>query len=185
MINNPYPETITDEASGIVVTDLRHRIWEEGYKAGKEVGGERRMKNNERAMLTIREVAHRLNIHPNTVRRWSNQGLLQACRISTRGDRRFRREDIYRFLGNEQTMTTDKLGEILKERRKVKGWTLMQLSSESGVSASHIGRTERGKHYPSAHVLTKLAKPLGFAETELLKLAGFQSRDDAGKEARA
>ena len=33
---NPYPEFLTDEASGIKVLDSRHRIWGEGYKAGKE-----------------------------------------------------------------------------------------------------------------------------------------------------
>jgi len=45
-------------------------------------------------MLTVREVAQLLNIHSNTVRRWSDQGIIRAYRIGPRGDRRFRREDI-------------------------------------------------------------------------------------------
>jgi excisionase family DNA binding protein len=45
-------------------------------------------------LLTVREVARLLNIHINTVRRWSNQGVLKAYRIGPRGDRRFKREDI-------------------------------------------------------------------------------------------
>jgi len=49
-------------------------------------------------MLTVREVAKLLHIHDNTVRRWSDQGMIRAYRISSRGDRRFRREDIARFL---------------------------------------------------------------------------------------
>ena len=49
-------------------------------------------------MLTVREVALLLNIHSNTVRRWSDQGLIRAYRITLRGDRRFRREDITHFL---------------------------------------------------------------------------------------
>jgi len=49
-------------------------------------------------MLTIIDVADLLNVHINTVRRWSNQGILKAYRIGTRGDRRFRPEDITRFL---------------------------------------------------------------------------------------
>jgi excisionase family DNA binding protein len=49
-------------------------------------------------MLTISEVARILNVHVNTVRRWSNRGILVAYRIGTRGDRRFKREDINRFL---------------------------------------------------------------------------------------
>jgi len=49
-------------------------------------------------MLTIREVARLLNIHSNTVRRWSDRGIIKAYRITRRGDRRFRREDITRYL---------------------------------------------------------------------------------------
>ena len=49
-------------------------------------------------MLTVREVARLLHIHVNTVRRWSDQGIIRAYRITRRGDRRFRREDIACFL---------------------------------------------------------------------------------------
>jgi excisionase family DNA binding protein len=49
------------------------------------------------AMLTVGDVARLLNVHINTVRRWSNQGILKAYRIGSRGDRRFRREDIVSF----------------------------------------------------------------------------------------
>ena len=54
--------------------------------------------NNIDSMLTISEVAHLLNVHINTVRRWSNQGALKSYRIGSRGDRRFRQEDIESFL---------------------------------------------------------------------------------------
>jgi excisionase family DNA binding protein len=49
-------------------------------------------------MLTVREVARLLHIHPNTLRRWSNKGRIRAYRITPRGDRRFKREEIDRFL---------------------------------------------------------------------------------------
>lgn len=49
-------------------------------------------------MLTASELASLLNVHINTVRRWSNSGLLQAYRIGPRGDRRFSRDDIDNFL---------------------------------------------------------------------------------------
>ena len=54
--------------------------------------------NNIDGMLTISEVAQLLNVHINTVRRWSNQGILKSYRIGSRGDRRFRQEDINNFL---------------------------------------------------------------------------------------
>ncbi len=49
-------------------------------------------------MLTTREVAQLLNVHVNTVRRWSNQDILKSYRLGTRGDRRFKREDVAAFL---------------------------------------------------------------------------------------
>ena len=45
----------------------------------------------------------------------------------------------------------------------------------SGVSASHLGRIERGERFPSAHILQKIAKPLSFEEDELFTLAGYLS----------
>lgn len=52
-------------------------------------------------VLTVREVAQYLNIHVNTVRRWSDMGILRSYRIGPRGDRRFRWEDIAQFLPQE------------------------------------------------------------------------------------
>jgi excisionase family DNA binding protein len=51
-------------------------------------------------MLTVREVARLFHVHPNTLRRWSNDGRIEACRINPRGDRRFRREEIARFMAD-------------------------------------------------------------------------------------
>ena len=49
-------------------------------------------------MLTPGEVAELLHIHTNTLRRWSDKGRIAAYRINPRGDRRYRRQDIERFL---------------------------------------------------------------------------------------
>jgi excisionase family DNA binding protein len=49
-------------------------------------------------MLTIREVAKLLHVHPNTLRRWSDDGRLKAYRITSRGDRRFRQQDVINLL---------------------------------------------------------------------------------------
>jgi excisionase family DNA binding protein len=53
-------------------------------------------------MLTVSDVANLLNVHINTVRRWSNQGILKAYRIGSRGDRRFRQEDVTTFLSEQK-----------------------------------------------------------------------------------
>jgi excisionase family DNA binding protein len=46
----------------------------------------------------MREVAKMLGIHPNTVRRWSDQGILKAYHIGPRGDRKYKEEDVAEFL---------------------------------------------------------------------------------------
>ncbi len=63
-------------------------------------------------MLTTSEVARLLNVHINTVRRWSNQGILKTYRIGSRGDRRFYREDITGFL-SDKSKVSRLLGEDL------------------------------------------------------------------------
>lgn len=67
------------------------------------------------------------------------------------------------------------LGKILKQRRVIVPLTLQELSRTSGVSASYLGRIERGERFPSAHTLRKIAKPLDFGESELFTLVGYLS----------
>jgi excisionase family DNA binding protein len=50
------------------------------------------------SLLTISEVAQILNVHPNTLRRWSDSGKINALRLTPRGDRRYRSKDITTFL---------------------------------------------------------------------------------------
>ena len=70
---------------------------------------------------------------------------------------------------------TNNLGRILKQQRIAIPLTLQQLATTSRVSSSHLGRIERGERFPSAHILRRIAKPLGFDEDELFTLAGFLS----------
>jgi len=64
----------------------------------KSIMGGSQTHSGPKTMLTTSEVGQLLRIHVNTVRRWSNSGLLRAYRVFPRGDRRFRREDIEKFL---------------------------------------------------------------------------------------
>lgn len=71
------------------------------------------------------------------------------------------------------------VGKIIKQQRVIIPLTLRQLAARSGISTSHLGRIERGERFPSASVLRKLAKPLGFEEGELFSLAGYLSSPPA------
>ena len=49
-------------------------------------------------LLTASETASLLHVHINTIRNWSNLGILPSFRIGPRGDRRFREKDLMTFL---------------------------------------------------------------------------------------
>ena len=72
-------------------------------------------------------------------------------------------------------MTNNNLGKIIRQQRAAMPLTLQELATSSGVSPSHLGRIERGERFPSASILRKIAKPLGFEEDELFTLAGYLS----------
>lgn len=45
-------------------------------------------------LLTVREACRLLYVHSNTLRRWSDRGIVRVYRVGPRGDRRFRAGDI-------------------------------------------------------------------------------------------
>ncbi len=72
------------------------------------------------------------------------------------------------------------LGEVIRQQRVSIPLTLQELARLGKVSPSHLGRIERGERYPSARILRKIAKPLGFEEDELFTLAGYLSSPQSG-----
>ncbi len=54
-------------------------------------------------LLTLQEIAAILNVHENTVRRLVANGQLQAIKISSRGDLRFRQTDLDAYLTRAET----------------------------------------------------------------------------------
>ena len=77
-------------------------------------------------------------------------------------------------------LNNNNLGRIIKRQRVTIPLTLQELAATSGVSSSHLGRVERGERFPSARILHKIARPLGFDEDELFTLAGFLSPQTPG-----
>ncbi len=51
-------------------------------------------RNDPNFLLTTSQAAHLLNVHTNTLMRWSKKGIIDTFRIGPRGDRRFRQQDI-------------------------------------------------------------------------------------------
>jgi excisionase family DNA binding protein len=59
-------------------------------------------------MLAVKDVANLLHIHVNTVRRWSDSGIIRAYRITRRGDRRFSHKDINTFVAGLSEFNSSK-----------------------------------------------------------------------------
>src|SRR5581483_397144 len=49
-------------------------------------------------LLNIQEAASLLKVHPETLRRWDNNGKLKAIKLGTRQDRRYKEEDILKLV---------------------------------------------------------------------------------------
>ena len=56
-------------------------------------------------MLTVNEVAHLLNVHPGTVRRWEKTGQLKSYRLGPKRVIRFRKDELYGFINNSSLET--------------------------------------------------------------------------------
>ena len=49
-------------------------------------------------LLTLSETAKILKVHPNTLRLWDKNSVLKAVRIGVKRTRRYRKEDIEKFI---------------------------------------------------------------------------------------
>ena len=52
-------------------------------------------------LLTLKQACEALNCHPNTLRKWDNNGFFKAIRFGARKDRRYRKEDIVKLLNSK------------------------------------------------------------------------------------
>ncbi|HEX7057329.1 MAG TPA: helix-turn-helix transcriptional regulator [Bacilli bacterium] len=68
--------------------------------------------------------------------------------------------------------------EGLKKIRKMRGYTIREVSKRSGVSHGYISQLENGvRNVPSPEILLKLADALEYSYEELMKIAGYLAED--------
>jgi excisionase family DNA binding protein len=56
------------------------------------------MRKKINGLLKLSEACELLHVHANTLRQWDKKGVLKAIRFGQRGDRRYRREDLLKFM---------------------------------------------------------------------------------------
>ncbi len=56
-------------------------------------------------LLTINDVAKKLKVHPNTLRSWDGSGILPAVKIGDKKIRRYKHEDIVKFINSSKKKT--------------------------------------------------------------------------------
>ena len=68
----------------------------------------------------------------------------------------------------EGTGMDERLGELVKQIRKGKKWTLQDLSEATGLSISYLSLLERGRNSPTIANLQKICQSLGITFNELI-----------------
>jgi transcriptional regulator with XRE-family HTH domain len=68
------------------------------------------------------------------------------------------------------------MGAVLRRERRERHLTLKELAQRSALSVVYLGEVERGKKYPSASVLERLAAALNLDVSDLLELVADELR---------
>jgi transcriptional regulator with XRE-family HTH domain len=68
------------------------------------------------------------------------------------------------------------MGAVLRRERRERQLTLKELAERSSLSVVYLGEIERGKKYPSALVLERLADALDLNVSDLLELFADELR---------
>ncbi|HKV84889.1 MAG TPA: helix-turn-helix transcriptional regulator [Ktedonobacterales bacterium] len=70
------------------------------------------------------------------------------------------------------------LGTVIRRERQALGLTLKELAERSALSVVYLGEIERGKKYPSALVLERLAQALDLDVPDLLEMVAIELRGE-------
>ena len=68
-------------------------------------------------LLKLKEAAEILSVHPNTLRLWDRKGILVAVRIGEKKIRRYRLEDIKKFI--KKKWVSSKMEPTVRKNRMV------------------------------------------------------------------
>jgi transcriptional regulator with XRE-family HTH domain len=70
------------------------------------------------------------------------------------------------------------MGTVIRRERRERRMTLKELAERSSLSLVYVGELERGKKYPSAMVLERLAEALDLGVPDLLEMVADELRGE-------
>src|SRR5579883_1711062 len=74
------------------------------------------------------------------------------------------------------------VGLVIRRERRLRGLTMKALARRAAVSLVYLGEIERGKKYPSALVLERLAEALDLDVSDVLGLVADDLRAEARRQ---
>src|SRR5579863_8735906 len=68
------------------------------------------------------------------------------------------------------------MGAVIRRERHERGLTLREVAERAALSVVYVGELERGKKYPSAVVLERVAEALDLAVADVLEMVAEELR---------
>ena len=72
------------------------------------------------------------------------------------------------------------VGAVIRRERQLRDWRLLDVAERTGLSVVYLGEIERGKKYPSATVLEKIAVAFALPMPELFALVAAELASRGG-----
>ena len=76
---------------------------------------------NRMRLMSIKQAAEYLGVSKTSLRRWTNDGRLACVRVGSRQERRFRQEDLDRFVDYQDAVSPSRAGSTLTRRETTPG----------------------------------------------------------------
>jgi DNA-binding XRE family transcriptional regulator len=161
----PDPETLVD----VRFSEADRTVWLEfadGLKRALSWAALSSALQIDRERPALRPETMRIGDHPETLEMVDTRGRefqIDSAAVRALLDTRFAKNV---YAASEAAATT--LGDRLRARREVAGFTQAQLADRSHLTQEMISNLERGKHQPRFETLEKYAKGLGLSVAALL-----------------
>lgn len=116
-------------------------------------------------LLTVKQASQILGVHPNTLRNWDRKGKLNAVRVGTRRDRRFRREDVLALAGRDPSESVASVLSPLADETEFTSITSSWAAATSDLMKVYASITQ----HPTIEIANQMRKTLEAIDQSLIE----------------